>query len=131
MSGTHVLQFKPVGDINVNADREKIGQVISNLISNAIKYSPKGSVVEVKCEAHGTDAEVSVIDAGIGIGKKDQPKIFQRFYRVENDAMKHVAGFGIGLYLSSEIIQRHKGKIWVTSAERKGSTFHFSIPLAP
>ena len=130
MSGTHVLQFEPSGEVNVNADREKIGQVISNLISNAIKYSPKGSLVELKCVIRGPDAEVSVNDSGIGIKKKDQPKIFQRFYRVDNEAMKNVSGFGIGLYLSSEIIQRHKGKIWVISAEGKGSAFYFSIPLA-
>ena len=66
---------------------------------------------------------------GIGIKPKDQEKLFQRFYRVENEQMKHISGFGIGLYLSSEIIQRHKGKIWVESAEGKGSTFFFSLPL--
>ena len=63
----------------------------------------------------------AVTDTGIGIKKKDQEKLFQRFYRVENEQIKHISGFGIGLYLSSEIINRHKGKVWVESEEGKGS----------
>jgi two-component system CheB/CheR fusion protein len=131
ITSSHVLLFEPKGIITVNADREKIGQVISNFISNAIKYSPKGSKVTLSAKVvDGDCASISVTDEGIGIKPKDHGKIFQRFYRVDDDDKKHISGFGIGLYLSSEIIQRHKGKIWVKSAPGKGSTFYFSLPLA-
>jgi two-component system CheB/CheR fusion protein len=129
LSNTHSLRFESSGELNINADRGKIGQVISNLVNNAIKYSPKGSYVIIQCEANDSDLMVSVTDEGIGIKPKDQEKIFQRFYRAEEELSKHISGFGIGLYLSSEIIQRHKGKIWVKSAEGEGSTFYFSLPL--
>jgi two-component system sensor histidine kinase VicK len=128
IAGTHSLKFAAQGDIKVNADREKISQVISNFISNAIKYSPKGSTVTLITETIENEANVAVKDEGIGIKPKDQEKIFNRFYRVNDEDMKHVAGFGIGLYLSSEIIHRHKGKISVQSEEDKGSTFSFTLP---
>lgn len=131
ITSSHALHFEPKGVINVNADREKIAQVISNFISNAIKYSTKGSTVSLRAEVVDADCvQISVTDQGIGIKPKDQGKIFQRFYRVDDDDKKHISGFGIGLYLSSEIIQRHKGKIWVKSNVGKGSAFYFSLPLA-
>jgi len=131
VTSSHALIFKPTVACNVNADREKIGQVISNFISNAIKYSPKGSTVTISSRiADNQCAEISVTDEGAGIKPKDQDKIFQRFYRVDDDDRKHISGFGIGLYLSSEIIQRHKGKIWVKSVPGEGSAFTFSLPLA-
>ena len=129
LSNTHVIRFEPGEQVNVNADRAKIGQVISNLISNAIKYSPKGYHIVLQCEIREDSVIVAVNDEGIGIKLKDQEKIFQRFYRAEEDEYKNISGFGIGLYLSSEIIQRHKGKIWVKSTEGEGSTFYFSLPL--
>lgn len=130
ISGTHTLAFSPIGVCNVNADREKIGEVVSNFISNAIKYSPKGSTVTIKAEvADHNCVEVSVTDEGIGIKPKDHEKIFQRFYRVDDNDKNHISGFGIGLYLSNEIIQRHKGKIWVKSTAGNGSSFFFSLPL--
>ena len=129
LSNTHSLRFESSGELSINADRSKIGQVISNLINNAIKYSPKGSYIILKCKIDNSNVVVSVTDEGIGIKPKDQEKIFQRFYRAEEDEYRNISGFGIGLYLSSEIIQRHKGKIWVKSAEGEGSTFYFSIPV--
>jgi two-component system CheB/CheR fusion protein len=129
IAGTHHLKADIRDEINVNADREKVSQVISNFISNAIKYSPKGSTVTLRTEVTDNHVLVSVTDMGIGIKPKDQAKIFQRFYRVDDDDMKHVSGFGIGLYLSSEIIQRHRGKIGVKSGEGSGSTFYFTLPL--
>jgi two-component system CheB/CheR fusion protein len=129
LSNTHVLIFNNPGQVYVDADREKTGQVISNFINNAIKYSAKGSEVFLQCEVLENEILVSVKDEGIGIKLKEQDKIFQRFYRAEDDDMRNVTGFGIGLYLSSEIIQRHKGKIWVKSEEGKGSTFYFSLPM--
>jgi two-component system sensor histidine kinase VicK len=130
LGNTHILYFESSDEINVYADREKIGQVISNFLSNAIKYAPRGSNITLHSEIKEGNVQVSITDEGIGIRPKDQEKIFQRFYRAEEEALKNVSGFGIGLYLSSEIIQRHKGKIWVTSKEAKGSTFYFSLPLS-
>ena len=129
LSTTHSIRFEPTGELTINADRPKIGQVINNLVNNAIKYSPRGSYVMVQCEIDSDNVVVSVTDEGTGIKPKDQEKIFQRFYRAEEDEYRHVSGFGIGLYLSSEIIQRHKGKIWVKSADGEGSTFYFSLPV--
>jgi two-component system CheB/CheR fusion protein len=112
----------------VNADREKIGQVISNILSNAIKYSPKGKRIELNCRASTNSIKVSIRDEGPGINPSDQEKLFDRYFRIEADDKIMIPGFGIGLYLSSEIIQRHNGRIWVESEIGKGSTFSFSLP---
>jgi two-component system, OmpR family, sensor histidine kinase VicK len=124
-----VIVFDKKEAIIIKADREKIEQVLDNFLSNAVKYSDKGSRISVRCKKINDRVQVSVADEGIGIRAKDQERLFQRFYRVENEKIKNISGFGIGLYLSSEIIQRHKGKIWVESKEGKGSTFSFSLPL--
>lgn len=113
----------------VNADREKIASVISNLISNAIKYSELGSTVLVESEIVDDMVYVRVIDHGIGIRDEDLEKLFDRFYRVESLETKTISGFGIGLYLSAEIIDLHDGKIWAESIYGEGSTFHFHMPL--
>jgi two-component system, OmpR family, sensor histidine kinase VicK len=123
----HIIQFHPCAPLTVHADRNKIGNVISNLLSNAIKYSPKNKTIEVKCEKIGPSVQVSVKDEGIGIEPKEIDKLFERYYRVKGDTT--ISGFGIGLYLSAEIVDRHNGKIWVESKLGKGSTFYFSLPL--
>ncbi len=125
---SHPVSFADCESLEVYADREKIGQVINNLMSNAIKYSPPGTKVKIGCELKSGMAQVWVSDQGVGISKKDTEKLFSRFYRVENTPLKTVSGFGIGLYLSAEIVQRHNGSIWVDSEEGKGSTFYFSLP---
>ena len=126
----HKINFTPDGPVMVYADPDKIGSVISNLLSNAVKYSPKGNVIDVLCHIEDKMAVVSIRDYGIGIAKQDVEKLFDRYYRVENKNMAHISGFGIGLYLSAEIVRRHEGKIWVDSEADKGSTFYFSLPLA-
>ena len=126
---THPLILTVSGRVNVNADRDKISSVVSNLLSNAVKYSPKGSSIELACEVTGDIVTVSAKDEGIGIKPEDIEKIFERYYRIETDYSRHISGFGIGLYLSAEIIQRHNGKIWVESEFGKGSTFYFTLPV--
>jgi len=113
----------------IYAYHDKIGSVITNLISNAVKYSPKGKEIDIKCEVIGSRAQVSVKDEGIGLKPQDKDKVFERYYRVETNHTQHISGFGIGLYLSAEIIHRHDGEIWVESESGKGSTFYFSLPL--
>ena len=114
----------------ISGDRDKLGQVVNNLISNAIKYSAKGSRITIACKASQQIAKVSVSDQGIGISAENIDKLFDRFYRVEDRQIQHISGFGIGLYLSSEIIKLHKGRIGVHSTEGDGSTFWFSLPLS-
>ncbi len=127
---SHRIVFHPVETTFVNVDQDKIGQVINNFISNAVKYSPTGSTINIACVTMGRNAQVSVSDEGMGISSHDIDKLFDRYYRVEGQQMKSISGFGIGLYLCKEIIERHDGRIWVESELGKGSTFHFSLPLA-
>lgn len=114
-------------EVMVNADRSKLNQVLQNLIGNAIKYSDLGSEVNIQYTVDHDLIIISIIDEGIGIKPEHQQKLFDRYYRVESDST--IAGFGIGLYLCAEIVNRHHGKIWVESTFGKGSTFSFSIPL--
>ncbi|RZL15693.1 MAG: PAS domain S-box protein, partial [Pedobacter sp.] len=122
----HEITYEGCADIFVNADRDKISNVFSNLLSNAVKYSPNSPRILVRCEESATEVTISIQDEGIGISKEDALHIFKRYHRVEGNPT--ISGFGIGLYLSAEIIERHNGKIWVESEEGKGSTFSFSIP---
>lgn len=128
---SHPISFEHCGDTQVDADRDKIGSVFTNLISNAVKYSPKGSPIVVKCIAKENYVQVSVQDEGLGVKPADQQKLFDRYYRVNDNQTKHVSGFGIGLYLCAEIIHRHGGKIWVESENNAGSTFNFSLNTVP
>jgi hypothetical protein len=115
--------------VMVFADRNRIGQVLINFLSNAIKYSPRSTKVEVICTMNHKDVTVAVKDFGIGINKKDQDKVFDRFYRVEGTNESTFPGFGIGLFISSEIIKRHSGHIQLESEFGKGSVFSFTIPV--
>jgi len=125
---SHNVVFEPVEEIFVNADRDKIGQVINNFLSNAVKYSPAGTTINVACVAIDGRATVAVRDEGNGIKPEDQQKLFERYYRVKDQPV-NIAGFGIGLYLCAEVIHRHNGRIWVESEPGKGSTFYFSLPI--
>jgi PAS domain S-box-containing protein len=126
---SHSFVFEPAAAVRVMADRDKIGAVISNLLSNAVKYSPKGNLVTVTCELNATEVVVSVKDEGMGIKPEDRAKLFERYYRVASEHTRHISGFGVGLYLSAEIIERHDGRIWVESEKGVGSTFYFALPL--
>ena len=114
--------------VMVRADKQRIEQVIINLLSNALKYSPDEGRVEICVSELSSRARVSVRDFGIGIGKAQQEHIFSRFYRVDVKDSP-VSGLGIGLYLSKEIIDRHNGTLQVESEPGKGSVFFFEIPL--
>jgi two-component system sensor histidine kinase VicK len=126
-----MMHISVAPSILVYADREKLEHVLVNLLTNAIKYSNPGQPITINCYADSSQMTLSVADTGIGIDKKDHDRLFDRFYRIEKPDTKYVAGFGIGLYLSQEIVLLHKGKIWVESEPDKGSTFSFCIPLTP
>ncbi len=129
LTSSHKIIMVPCEMIKVNADREKIEQVLVNLLSNAAKYSDNTSPIEIRCLRTEENVEVSIRDEGLGIIKEDIEKLFLPNYRVESKETEKITGFGIGLYLCSEIILRHEGKIWVESEFGKGSTFKFSLPL--
>jgi two-component system sensor histidine kinase VicK len=126
-SSHHITSNLTTG-LYIEADRAKLSQVINNLVSNAVKYSPNGTKINISCAAAGNVVRVAVSDQGLGIKQVDVPKLFERFYRVEHNT--NVSGFGIGLYLCAEIIDRHCGKIWAESELGKGSTFYFELPMA-
>lgn len=126
----HKVVFADTDRTIVNADREKIAQVLHNLISNAVKYSAAGTTISIYTEQLDGMVRVSVRDEGVGIKSEDLPRIFDRYYRVANNIMTSVSGFGIGLYLCYEIIHHHHhGEIWVESEFGKGSVFNFVLPL--
>lgn len=115
--------------IVVFADRFRLYQVLTNLITNAIKYSPQNSNIHITLKKQTRSATISVQDFGVGIPKAEQKKIFNRLYQVTDPKKKTFAGLGMGLYISKEIVKRHKGRIWVKSSPGKGSTFYVSLPL--
>lgn len=114
---------------SVFGDRDRIGQVITNLISNAIKYSPHADKIVIATKVKSQDVTLSVQDFGVGIPKEKQDKVFEQFFRVSGPKQDTFPGLGLGLYISSEIIKREGGRIWVESTEGKGSTFCFSLPF--
>jgi two-component system CheB/CheR fusion protein len=124
----HEISINESGPVLITADKLRIEQVIINLLSNAIKYSPPGSPISVKIENSDREIKCSVNDLGIGIAAEQQPFLFDRFYRVD-DSSATFPGLGLGLYISSEIIKKHGGKIGLVSEIGKGSTFWFTLPL--
>ena len=116
---------------SVYGDKDRIEQVIINLINNAIKYLPDNNRVEIRIDgAENNQVAVSIQDFGVGINMEHQQKIFNRFYRAAGKSEENYAGFGIGLFIAKEIIERHNGSITVDSETGKGSTFTFTLPLA-
>jgi len=128
-ANSHHLVQNYCNELLIMADRDKLGQVVNNLISNAMKYSPINTEIFIDCFIDEQSAVFKITDQGMGISQSDLPRLFDRFYRVENLKTATVAGFGIGLYLSAEIIERHNGKIWAESEIGNGASFYFSIPL--
>ncbi|SFC34803.1 PAS domain-containing sensor histidine kinase [Kaistella jeonii] len=113
----------------VFADRDRVSQVITNFISNAIKYSPNTEHVIVRVESVENDVQFSVQDFGIGIPEDKKDKVFEQYYRVSGDEQTTFPGLGLGLFISAQIVERSKGKIWVNSILGKGSSFCFSLPV--
>ncbi len=124
----HHVVLEVADAITLTADRDRIGQVLINLLTNAIKYSPRANTIIVKVQ-HSKDAVItSVQDFGIGIAKERQAHLFERFFRVEGESQQIYPGLGLGLYISAEFIKRHQGQIWVESELDKGTTVSFSLP---
>jgi two-component system CheB/CheR fusion protein len=125
----HTILLEGKTAVTVNADRERISRVLVNLMMNAVKYSPDATKIIVTITQTKNVVTVGVQDFGIGIAAADQKKIFERFYRSPDKSNHHLSGLGLGLYISSTIVERHGGRIWVESKKGKGSTFFFTLPV--
>ena len=126
---SHKILIEGEVHVQVSGDRDRIGQVLINLLTNAIKYSPQANKVMVSISKNASQAVVRVQDFGIGIAEAHQQRIFERFYQVGDPVERTFPGLGIGLYIAGEIVKRHKGRIWVESKKGKGSIFIFTLPL--
>lgn len=129
VAGSHRILLHLDETTEVYADRERIGQVVVNFLSNAVKYSSSGSDINIHSKLGKNEVKISIADKGIGIAPELFQKIFERFYRVDNSTMNNYPGMGLGLYITSEIIKNHAGSIHVESEEGKGSVFHFTLPF--
>jgi len=128
ISPIHPIIFKNTGPNLIVADKKLIRQVVTNLISNAIKYSPEGGQVILSSIQNDEEVKVSVQDSGIGIPEGLNNKIFERYFRVNGPLTSKTQGVGLGLYITAQIVHQHGGIIYVESQEGKGSTFSFTIP---
>ncbi|HSW97084.1 MAG TPA: ATP-binding protein [Candidatus Saccharimonadales bacterium] len=129
ISTQHKINFQYNVDSKISADKGRIEQVIINLLTNAIKYSPNAKKIEIILKATQKDVSIKIKDFGIGIKSSNIDKIFDRFFRAEGSHVHNIPGFGMGLYISKEIIMQHHGKIWVKSKENRGTTFYFRLPI--
>lgn len=127
LGSSHRILVNKTTTAEIKGDPLRIGQVVTNLISNAVKYSPEGGIIKVTIEDQGDSVRVSIKDNGIGIPKEKQKDIFERFYRV-SEAARNSSGWGIGLYIAKEFVERQGGRIGLKSRPGKGSTFYFSLP---
>lgn len=125
----HEIKFVNEYNKNIIGDRYRIYQIVVNLVTNAIKYSPDGKKIIIRVRKENNNVILSIQDFGIGISKEQQKKIFKKLYQVTDSDEKTFPGLGLGLYISKQIVQQHKGKIWVESKKMKGSTFFFSLPI--
>ncbi len=116
-------------EFKINADPGRIEQVASNLISNAVKFTPENGQITVKIQEEDNNAKVSVIDNGIGIKEEDISKVFDKFQQIENSLDRKVGGTGLGLPIAQQLVEAHGGRIWFESEFQKGSTFYFTIPV--
>jgi len=120
---------KPAEPLVILGDRGRLAQVLTNLLENAVKYSPMGGAVRVTIERRGSEAVIEVADSGIGIPADQQEHLFERFFRARNAPISGFGGLGLGLYICRDIVQRHGGRIWVESELEHGSTFHVALPM--
>lgn len=123
------INFLPrIDDVTLQVDPDRIRQVVDNLLSNALKYSPDGSDIDVVVEERNGSIATSFIDHGIGIPRDEVPQLFERFHRARNVSSRYYGGLGLGLYIAKAIIQAHGGTIRIQSEEGKGSTFTVTLP---
>jgi signal transduction histidine kinase len=128
LSNGNKILLKGKCGVRLYADKERLNQVLTNFITNALKYSPSGSDIITEIKKDRDVLIFSVKDFGMGIPKDKQDEVFNKYFRTE-DGERKADGLGLGLYISKKIIESHNGSIWLESEEGKGSTFYFSVPL--
>jgi PAS domain S-box-containing protein len=128
---THQVRIEGATGAQVSGDRDRLGQVLINLLTNAVKYSPGADAVVVRLSADQQWAEVAVQDFGIGIAARHHERIFEQFYQVAEPQEGGYPGLGIGLYIAHTLVERHGGRLWLESRKGAGSTFHFTLPTLP
>jgi two-component system phosphate regulon sensor histidine kinase PhoR len=121
----------PEAPVRIRGDEEALGQVTTNLLDNALKYTPRGGRVWVRLREEGADAVIEVQDTGIGIKPQDCGRIFERFYRVDKARSRELGGTGLGLSIVKHILRAHGGSVFVESEPGVGSTFRAVLPLSP
>ena len=119
----------PPGRPHVSLDSDRIGQVLRNLIDNALRYTPPGGRIDVEVTARAKKLIVSVADTGSGIAAQDLPHVFDRFYRADGSRARATGGSGLGLAIVRQLVEAHGGQVWAQSEQGKGSVFSFSLPL--
>lgn len=124
-----VLLEPPPNLPEVAGDRRRLAEVLQNLLDNAIQYTPARGKITLSAEVKGNEVIVTVSDTGIGIPRADQPRIFERFYRVDVARSREAGGTGLGLSIAKHLVEVHGGRLWVESEVGKGSSFHFSVPI--
>jgi two-component system phosphate regulon sensor histidine kinase PhoR len=128
--GVVLIELVPDDLPPIRGDEERLDQLLMNLLHNAIKFSPEGGTVTVTTDEHPDGVVVSVTDHGEGIPRKDQARVFERFYKVDRARQRGLGGTGLGLAIARHIAEAHGGRIWLESEEGRGSTFSFSLPFA-
>jgi len=127
-----VLQFDLPPELPlVQGNQVRLDQVVSNLVGNAIKFTPEGGMVTVSAREEKSEIAVEVKDTGIGIAPEDQVHLFEKFYRVSSEQTSDIKGTGLGLAIVKSIVEGHGGRVWVESEPSQGSTFGFTLPIAP
>jgi signal transduction histidine kinase len=125
-----VIQLEFIDHIKVSIDGRAMRMVFNNLIANALRYSPAGTILKIEVKQTQKICIIDFIDQGFGFDKKELKKVFKKFYRVQNEETQNVEGAGLGLYISRQIIKNHKGKINVFSEGRgKGTRFMLTLPI--
>jgi two-component system, OmpR family, phosphate regulon sensor histidine kinase PhoR len=128
--GVVLIELVPDDLPPIRGDEDRLDQLLMNLLHNAIKFSPEGGTVTVTTDEHPDGVVISVRDQGMGIPRKDQARVFERFYKVDRARQRGQGGTGLGLAIARHIAEAHGGRIWLESDEGRGSTFSFSLPFA-
>lgn len=129
-SGSHALTIAGNTPTTIRGDRDRVTQAVANLVQNALYYTPEGGAVTLRLENHGSTAELSVADTGIGISAEHLPHIFERFYRIDRARSRVANSTGLGLAIVKEVVEAHGGQVHVTSEPGEGSTFTILLPTA-